>query len=58
MTDKQKEIVKTISDKIIPALTEQQGERFLSYGEGMVSMAWQLGCVPPTAQQPGARAGC
>lgn len=53
MTDKQKEIVKAINDKIIPALTEQQGERFLSYGEGMVSMVWQR--TPPASQaRPGA----
>jgi len=47
MTEKQKEIVERISE-IIHRMTEQQGEQFLAFGEGMAYMANQ------TVQRPGA----
>ncbi len=46
MTDKQKQVMGRIAT-IIPRMTDQQGEQFLAYGEGMVSMIWQL--APPSA---------
>ncbi len=48
MSDKQKKILEMIN-KIVPNLTEQEQERFLSFGEGIAFMIGQR--TLPTAQQ-------